>query len=373
MRFLIPTLVASVLALAPGSAQATAPKKPVERHASGGKQTAEKISGPQLCGMKREYWLVKPRGFDPARFHWLVVLVHGFRSKGKEILWLRRSLADFDDCLFVAPSFPEGFQLLEERSDRQLADLFTALRRRFHLHDKMFVCGFSAGAQFGHRFTMQHPELVIGASVHSGGTWGPAINESAAHIPMSLSCGLDDEARSSIAQSLTRAQAAHRYFRELAAKQLHIKARLWPGLGHQTSASTEALIAECYQLATRGLFPGQAKKLEARMESIHAEFAAGHAATARTQIDALVPALFVDPPPKTLVRATMKAEKRRIHDVKFTAMGLGGRSCSGKSYWIDDRSENQAGWIDNEAAKKHRHRVLTRYLEQLRRRLRRTD
>lgn len=349
MRYPILTLLATGLLSLPGAAQ---------------------IEGPLRCGMKREYWLAKPDGFDAKRRNWLVVLVHGFESTGEKILWLRRSLATFDDCLFVAPSFPEGFQLLERKTDQQLRDLFAALREKHRLHDKMFVCGFSAGAQFCHRFTMEHPKLVVGCSAHSGGTWGPAIQTAARHIPISLSCGLDDDARSSIGQTLSRVQAAHRYFLALAKKQLHVKARLWRGVGHDTGVATEALISECYQLSTRGLFPTQADELARRLGAIRAALASGRDAAARAGIQSLVPALFEDPPAKKRVRATMNAEQRRVHDVKFALEGLGGAGRSGKAYWIDDRGENEAGWIDNEAAKKHRRRVVESYLEGVRGRLR---
>ena len=87
------------------------------------------VLGPLRCAMKRDYWLQRPSGFDASRTHWLVVLAHGFRAEGKDILWLRRSLAQFDDCIVVAPSFPEGFQLLEARTDQQLIGLFASLKK----------------------------------------------------------------------------------------------------------------------------------------------------------------------------------------------------------------------------------------------------
>ena len=226
------------------------------------------VLGPLRCAMKRDYWLQRPSGFDVSRMHWLVVLAHGFRAEGKDILWLRRSLAQFDDCIVVPPSFPEGFQLLEARADQQLIGLFASLKKKYRLHDKMFVCGFSAGAQFSHRFTMKHPRLVIGCSAHSGGTWGPIANVDARHIPMTLSCGLDDTELSSLGQPLSRAQAAHRYFDLLARKGFHVKARLWHGVGHATSPATEASIAECYLLSTRGLYLRQTKELERRVAAI---------------------------------------------------------------------------------------------------------
>lgn len=327
------------------------------------------VLGPLRCAMKRDYWLQRPSGFDASRTHWLVVLAHGFRAEGKDILWLRRSLAQFDDCIVVAPSFPEGFQLLEARTDQQLIGLFASLKKKYRLHDKMFVCGFSAGAQFSHRFTMKHPRLVIGCSAHSGGTWGPIANVDARHIPMTLSCGLDDTELSSLGQTLSRVQAAHRYFDLLARKGFHVKARLWHGVGHATSPATEASIAECYLLSTRGLYLRQTKELERRVAAIRRGVADRPTAATRREIASLVPTLFEDPKAKSLRRAAASGQERRIHAVVWRAENLGGASSDGRRYWIDDGKENEAGWSVNEPALEQRRRSLEQYLARVREKL----
>lgn len=332
-------------------------------------QNAPLVAGPLQCAMGRDYWLQKPKKFEPSRQHWLVVLVHGFQGVGKDALWMRRALARFDDFLVVAPSFVEGFQLLEAKADQQLIGLFAALRQRYRLHDKLFVCGFSAGAQFSHRFTMKHPGLVVGCSAHSGGTWGPTINSNARHIPMTLSCGLDDTARSSIGQTMSRVQAAHRYFDRLASAGFHLKARLWLGVGHATSPATEASIEECYTLATRGMYRGQIVAFGRRVAAIRRGFGEPPTAATRLDIVALVPALFGDPKQKVLRRGAMSGQRRRIHAVVWRAQSLGGQSADGERYWIDDRSENAAGWIVNPPALSRRRDRLRAFLAVTRRRL----
>jgi predicted esterase len=309
-----------------------------------------------MCAHGRDYWILAPEKLAPHRAYWLVVLVHGFGGRGEEALWMRRALARFDDFIIVAPSFPEGFQLLEHETDRQLIDLFRSLRQRRRLHERMFLVGFSAGAQFAHRFTMRHPALVAGCAAHSGGTWGPDCNPAARHIPIAVSCGLDDIARSSIAQQRSRVQAAHKYFRELAAAGFHIKARLFSGLAHHTSPATEALIAECYQLATRGLFAGTAPLVAAGSPASAVPTLAGVAALERRRDDA------ARPPP----RAEMNRTQRQAFRVAHVARGLGGRSLDGANYWVDDSRENADGWCDHELARRHRAAVLERHLGELR-------
>lgn len=294
---------------------AALPAQPGDRLGAG-------LASPARRGpMGREYWLLVPARLDRSRPAHLVVLAHGFRGQGGDILWLRRAFAAFRDCVFLAPSFPEGFQLLQRETDSQLLRLFAQLRRELELHPQLFVCGFSAGAQFAHRFAMRHPDKVLGCAAHAGGTWGPELNPAARSVPMSLSCGLEDTARSSLGQTQTRVEAAHAWFARLAEAGFHIKARLLPGLGHATSPATEALIAECYALATRRGF-GETGVLEL--------------------------------PPRRHRRGAMAYHDRVRYGFYFLQLGLGGRNRLGQEFWVDDRRENRAGWIDNPAALKRR-------------------
>ncbi len=329
---------------------------------AGGAVSAQ-AAAPRLDAMKREYWLVKPARFQPQKTYWMVVLAHGFRGKGQDILWLRRALQAFDDCLIVAPSFPEGFQLLEARTDQQLLALHKALAAEFRLHAKIFIAGFSAGAQFAHRFTMRHPDQVIGCAAHAGGTWGPSFNLAAAPIPMALSCGLDDIERSSIGQTRSRIQAARDYFRKLAAAGFHLKARLYQGLGHATSPAVEALLAECYQLATRGLYSAHAQVLQREVLGLASlkTTAEQLTATARWTPERFA-ALGRNPDRRSAMGASWRLARRFAH----TTAGLGGNSKDGRRYWIDDGQENTAGWSSHATAETARREILGRYLANLR-------
>jgi len=186
---------------------------------------------------------------------------------------------------------------------------------------------------------------------------------------MTLSCGLDDTELSSLGQTLSRVQAAHRYFDLLARKGFHVKARLWHGVGHATSPATEASIAECYLLSTRGLYLRQTKKLERGMAAIRRGVADRPTAATRREIASLVPTLFEDPKAKSLRRAAASDQERWIHVVVWRAENLGGDSSDGRRYWIDDGEENEAGWSVDKPALEQRRRSLEQYLARVRERL----
>lgn len=311
----------------------------------------------------RSFWLLEPAQTTQQKTRWMVVLAHGFQGKGQDILWLARAFAAFDDCLIVAPSFVEGFQLLQANTDQQVLDIHKQLSRDFELHPRIFVAGFSAGAQFSHRFAMRHPDRVIGCAAHAGGSWGPQLEQRARHIPFALSCGLDDVVRSSIGQTKHRVQAARDYFVTLTRAGFHLRARLYKGLGHATSAAVEAQIADCYQLATRGLYPDQARALAVEVQRVKG-LAAGDQRTAG--IAALVPRRYPEPQPNPRTRKNMGASLRAARESAHVAAGLGGKSRDGKRYWIDDGAENLAGWSTNAESRKQRRGVLRDYLAAVR-------
>jgi predicted esterase len=206
--------------------------------------------------MGREYFLYLPDKMDPKKTYWLVVGVHGFQGNGKDAAgladWVKKG-----DCIVVGPSFLQGFQVLAFDTDKQLLGLFTELRKKYRLHDKMFLYGFSAGSQFAHRFAMAHPEVVTGCAAHSGGSWA-TTNTLARRVAFAISCGEADP----------RIELAKKYVEQLDKGRFLFKAQFWPGVGHSRSKGSQELTEECYQLVTTGLYPEQRKLVDAEIPDI---------------------------------------------------------------------------------------------------------
>jgi predicted esterase len=234
----------------------------------------------------REYWLYLPDPIVPQRRYTLVVGVHPYGGTGRYAGGLAGWVRERDDVIVVGPSFPnDGYQVLERRSAEQLVALFASLKKRFRLRDKLFIAGFSGGAQFAHRFAIRHPELVAGCAAHSGGSWavggratmfGREIDllqpsAAAAHVPFAISCGEADPRVKGTKQ-----------FAALAAEQQYVLvAKYWPGVGHALCADAQRLTAECFLLAA-----GAAAKAEETIARAESELAAGRPAAAITGLEA---------------------------------------------------------------------------------------
>lgn len=218
----------------------------------------------------RDYFVYAPPKVDPKKTYWLVVGVHGYGGNGKGAAGLA-AWAKRGDCVVVGPSFPNnGYQLLRERADEQLVSLFDRLKKTYPLQPKLFVYGFSGGAQFAHRFMMKHPELVAGCSAHSAGSWATGegwgdVNPAATGIPFVMSCGEADTAKMADGAPFGRLEWAKAFEKKAADAGFCFEAKYWPKVGHAYSPGVAAMTDECYRLATVAA-PAHEKQLAAIRE-----------------------------------------------------------------------------------------------------------
>ncbi len=225
------------------------------------------------CPMGRDYFLFAPAKPDPAKTYWLVVGVHGAGGSGKDMSGLG-SWLDRGDCIAVAPSFPSGYQLLEKETDPQLLGIVKELGEKYKLHPKLFVTGHSGGAQFAHRFTIAHPDLVMGCCATSAGSWATGrgwgdLDANAAGIPIAISCGEKDTELMAVGAPMGRLEWAKAFEKRLAEKEFLYKAKYWPGAGHMGDAKGNAqLETEAFSIGIGGLIGKQRMEIDARLKTI---------------------------------------------------------------------------------------------------------
>lgn len=110
----------------------------------------------------------------------VAVAVHGISRNAHEHLDLFAPHAEAAGMALVAPVFPEEtygkYQRLVPnrpgmaRSDHALLRILDDVARIYDADaERVFLCGFSGGAQFAHRFTMAYPERVRSAVIAAAG------------------------------------------------------------------------------------------------------------------------------------------------------------------------------------------------------------
>lgn len=213
-------------------------------------------------------WLYTPTEKpDATKTYWLAVGVHGAGGDGKGAGGIAHWAKD--DVIVLGPSFAqpkpdkdapktekmpaESFQMNGPTHDAKLKALIAEAGKTWKLHPKVFLHGFSAGAQFAHRFAMQNPELVAGVSAASAGSWSTRgfgeINPVARGIPFALSCGEYDRDKSDPGAPLSRLEWMKEFAVALKEQHFDVESRVLVNTGHKANEDTMALAVECFQRA----------------------------------------------------------------------------------------------------------------------------
>ena len=200
-----------------------------------------------------------PKNIDTSKTYWVVVGVHGARGKAKGAAGIANWADKKDNVIVVSPQYASGYQNAYEEHQKKLIRILKAVAKQYKIHPRVFLYGFSGGAQFTHRFAMQQPGLVCGVSAHSGGSWATRsygkINPKAGHIPFAISCGEKDLGKAWKKAPLNRLDWFNEFAGKMKSAGYCIKYKTWPKAGHSASKGVWELTEECFALATTGALP----------------------------------------------------------------------------------------------------------------------
>ena len=228
--------------------------------------------------LTQEYWVYLPSDFDAARTYWLLVAVHGLGGKGEGALgWAK--FADEGQCIVVGPTFKGTYQFPTAKNEpgRNMVAIFKELGQQYKLQRKLFITGFSAGAQFAHRFTLECPQHVVACAAHSAGSWG-SPNAKAKYVPFAVTCGEADRSRIDIARNFAA---------DLERKGYKVTTAWYKDVGHSMCAEARELTRELYWSVTTGMTVEQREKAVAAVEAGETLLEEGKFAEAYTALIAL--------------------------------------------------------------------------------------
>ena len=237
--------------------------------------------GPQKDGLGRDYWVYAPKRTSTKPL-WLVVGVHGMGGTGQGAGGLSAWATQRDDCLVLGPTFPsQGYQFLAHESDTQLLRLVEDLAKRHKLHPKVFLAGFSGGAQYVHRFAHAHPDMVLAVAANSAGSWSTGgqwgeINPAARLVPMLVTCGEADTGKMAAEAPFGRLEWAKDYVQRLREGGFVVADAYPAKVGHSLSPEALKLTSELFAFATT-----RATELARQREAVAALLAKGDRAGAQ--------------------------------------------------------------------------------------------
>ena len=203
---------------------------------------------------EQEYYVFTPRKIDPEKTYWLVVGVHGLGGSGHNAMgW--KDFAEKADCIVVGPTFKGPFQFPRRGAGKTMLAIVAELRKQYKLHGKMFVTGFSAGAQFVHRFALENPRYVIACAAHSAGSWGTPRGGGRSVLFL-ITCGEEDR---------TRIDGARKFANELTEKRYRVESKWFPGVGHSICGEARELTEALFWRATTGMTPTERERVEGQL------------------------------------------------------------------------------------------------------------
>lgn len=207
---------------------------------------------------------------DPNKTYWLVIGVHGLGGNGRGALGLADWADKYSDVVVLGPSFAqkrplktgeegptnvayagkETYAQVGPIHEAKLKELVEKTSREWKLKPKYFLFGFSAGAQFVHRYAFRYPEKVAGVSAHSAGAWAEeggedAINPAAKFIPFAVSCGESDKGTIR-AGGPPRIEGVKKFAETLKKLGFTVELRTWPNVEHTLTPEARSFGRELF-------------------------------------------------------------------------------------------------------------------------------
>jgi len=201
-------------------------------------------------------WLYTPPRADPKKTYWLVVGVHGLGGNGSGAAGLAAWVTQ-GDVIVLGPTFDDGYQAGEGVHAEKFRELVAEVGKRWKLHPQVFLHGFSAGAQFAHRFAFRNPAMVAGVSAHSAGSWDPPF-AAAKSIPFVVSCGADDTEKSHPQMPLNRIDGFRAFSAALKEQGFDVTAKTFAGVGHRQSPEVTRMALAGFRRARQSAKQGPA-------------------------------------------------------------------------------------------------------------------
>ncbi len=185
------------------------------------------------------YYLYLPKDYIPTKKWPLFIGVHGYMADGNQAMDLWRGFADPEGFILACPSFKDGYQRLEYATDNRMIDIIKELEKEFRIDEKkVFMAGFSGGAQFTHRFVLRHPEYINSAVILAAGSYDyPANSARAKHIKFLVGVGAND---------LERSEATKKFAEQLKNNGYQVKFEIFPNVGHEVPPAAKQLTMELF-------------------------------------------------------------------------------------------------------------------------------
>jgi dienelactone hydrolase len=186
-----------------------------------------------------DYYLYVPKSYAGDREWPLFVGIHGSGGSGLDCWNLWQVYADREGFILLCPSLADssGGWYQEDGNAKLLAAL-GQVQQEYRVENRIFLAGFSAGAQFVQGFANQEPQRVKALVILSAGNYY-GLNSSLVNTPVLVVIGsLDDP------EALSGCDT---FVQNLSQNGFHIEYSVLPGVNHAVTGKTKQLTIGFYR------------------------------------------------------------------------------------------------------------------------------
>jgi poly(3-hydroxybutyrate) depolymerase len=189
-----------------------------------------------------EYYLYLPEGYTEDVKWPVFVGVHGSGGSGKDCWSMWQRFADKEGFILLCPSLSdEGGGWYQEDGEAMVAAILNQIYLDYSIENRVFMAGFSAGAQFVQGFAFDIPSYVFAVSMLSATIYYPP-SPASSHIPFLVTIG-DHESPETI-------QAARNLAGYLNSNGNHVEFYILEGVGHFASEEAVDLTIDFFRRTT---------------------------------------------------------------------------------------------------------------------------
>jgi predicted esterase len=184
------------------------------------------------------YYLYTPQDYSPDRARPLFIGVNDLSTDGKTCWDTWQRYADEKGFVLLCPELADADgQLSQANANDRLLKIVDSLYGEYTLEAKIFLVGFSEGAQFVHGYAFANPNYVVGVSVIAAGNYFRPPAE-LSYIPFEVIVGeRDNPIAVEHAQELAGLLDSEGY---------RVGLHILPGVGHEINKDAIQITLDMY-------------------------------------------------------------------------------------------------------------------------------
>jgi pimeloyl-ACP methyl ester carboxylesterase len=186
-----------------------------------------------------EYYLYVPRAYTAERSWPVFVGIHGSGGSGLHCWYWWQSFAHKEGFILICPTLTEsGGGWYQSDGERKVNAIISQVSSEYNLEGRLFLAGFSAGAQLVQGYAFRYPQSVKGVAVLSPG-YAFSSTMNARDIPFLVVTGDRESPR--------RLEAAQKLVSLLEQNNFNVEYHLLPGVGHTLTNEARKLTIEHFR------------------------------------------------------------------------------------------------------------------------------